>query len=157
MLTHNLNGSHFQRKYYDAITRCTRPYHRSYKYYWWKWIKVEWNSFEEFMKDMYDSYLDHVSKYWEKETTLDRIDPNWNYCKENCRRATWDEQRLNRRNMYEYNWKKIKLCDLAKELWVTPRCVERRAEMWISIEDIIKYYKEHPNRVKTKWNELHIN
>ena len=153
---HHLNGSHFQKKYYDAVNRCTRTNHRTYKYYGWKWIKVERNNFEEFIRDMYESYLAHVEQYWEKETTLDRIDSNWNYCKENCRRATWDEQRLNRSNMYEYNWKKIKLWDLAKELWVTPRCVERRAEMWISIEDIIKYYKEHPYKAKAKckWDEL---
>ena len=146
MLTHHLNWSHFQRKYYDAITRCTRPNHRSYKYYGWKWIKFERNSFEEFISDMYESYLDHVSKYWEKETTLDRIDTSKNYCKENCRRATWKEQRLNRSNMYEYKWKKISLVDLAKELWTTYRCVSKRAEQWMSIDDIVEYYKS-----KTKY------
>ena len=56
------------------------------KWYFDKWIKCEWNTFEEFKNDMYEAYLDHVEKYWIKNTSIDRIDPNGNYCKEN--RAT---------------------------------------------------------------------
>jgi len=156
MLTHHLNGSHFQRKYYDAKNRCEYPKKSSYKYYGWRWIKFERKNFSDFKNDMYESYLAHVEQYWEKETTLDRIDSNWNYCKENCRRATWDEQRLNRSNMHEYNGKKISLVDLAKELWITYPMVSKRVEKWIAIEDIIKYYKEHPYKAKAKckWDEL---
>lgn len=46
---------------------------------------------------MYDSYKEHCEKYWEKDTTIDRIDRNWNYCKENCRWATYKEQADNKK------------------------------------------------------------
>jgi hypothetical protein len=46
---------------------------------------------------MWESYEIHVKEYWEKNTTIDRINPNLNYCKENCRWATWKEQSLNKR------------------------------------------------------------
>ena len=49
---------------------------------------------------MYDSYIKHVKEYWEKDTTIDRI--NWNlwYYKENCRWATVKEQAMNKKCFY---------------------------------------------------------
>lgn len=76
--------------------RCSNPNHISYKYYWWKWIKILWERFEDFYRDMWDSYNEHVKLYWEKETTLDRINRDWDYCKENCKWSTRKEQMYNR-------------------------------------------------------------
>lgn len=88
----------FAECWYSILKRCNKESCRAYKNYWWRWIKCMWGNIDEFYNDMYESYLEHCKKYWFRETTIDRIDVNWNYCKENCRRATYKEQSLNRRN-----------------------------------------------------------
>ena len=66
----------------------------------YEWVKCLWNTFEEFKRDMYDTYKAHVNEYWEKETTIDRINPFGDYCKENCRWATVKEQALNKKSRF---------------------------------------------------------
>ena len=87
----------FYRKWDEMKNRCYQKSNPSYDKYWWRWIVVEWETFDDFKKDMYESYLEHIEKYWRKQTTLDRIDSDWNYCKENCRWATYSEQNANRK------------------------------------------------------------
>ena len=65
-------------------------------WYWNKWVQCERKTFEEFKNDMYESYIKHINKYWEMNTTIDRIDSNKNYNKENCKWSTCKEQSDNR-------------------------------------------------------------
>lgn len=80
------------------LGRCNSPRNASYKYYWARGISCLWESFQEFYDDMVDKYIEHWNKYWfdRKWTQLDRIDNDWNYCKENCRRVTAKENVNNR-------------------------------------------------------------
>uniref|UniRef100_A0A6H1ZSL7 Uncharacterized protein n=1 Tax=viral metagenome TaxID=1070528 RepID=A0A6H1ZSL7_9ZZZZ len=71
--------------------------------------KCLWGSFEEFKKDMYKNYLEHVEKYGEKQTTIDRINNDGHYCKKNCRWATILIQNMNKHNAFLITYKnKIK-------------------------------------------------
>lgn len=120
--------------------RCNNPNNPQYKYYWWIWIKCEWNSFEEFYTDTYENYLDHIKEFWEKNTTIDRY-PNqsWNYCKYNCRRATWHEQNINKKWIIEYNW--ISLKQYCEKNWYKYPTIMSRIRRWIDIETALSKIK----------------
>lgn len=136
---HHQTGTHFYRKYQEAKKRCSNPKVDSYRYYGGRWIKFRWDSFEDFRKDMYQSYVDHIRKFWEKNTSLDRIDNNEDYCKENCRRATLQEQSCNRRNiiLIEYKWAMYSQRQLEKKLWLWVWSISSKLKRWVPIEWIL--------------------
>jgi hypothetical protein len=158
---HHDSWTLFYKKYREAKKRCNNPNVDSYKYYWGKWVKFEWDSYEDFKRDMYESFIEHCKIYWEKNTSLDRIDYDWNYCKDNCRWATWGEQSLNRCNMKEYKWNKISIAEVARNLWVPYHSIAWKIRRWVPIEWAInnpnqRYFKNkrYINKVKDCDREL---
>ncbi len=79
--------------------RCNSTKCKAYKNYGGRGIKYDsrWEDFNEFCLDMQDSYEAHVKLYGEKDTTLDRINVDGDYTKDNCRWATRQEQATNTR------------------------------------------------------------
>lgn len=138
--THWMSYTPFYNIYQWILRRCYNKNDTSYKNYWWRGIECVWNSFEEFKDDMYNSYLEHIMFYW-KNTSLDRIDVNWNYCKENCRWATQQEQSLNTRWNVRYNWRweDLTLTEILNKEWLSidRRIVWWRLKHWRDLEDAV--------------------
>ncbi len=122
--------------WHSMKSRCTKPNIDCAANYIGRGITIcqEWLSFLNFKKDMYESYLEHLKEHGTLNTTIDRIDNNSGYSKDNCRWATKKEQsrnlRLNR--LISFNGE--------------THCIAEWAEITGINEKILSY------RIKAGWN-----
>ncbi len=114
--------------------RCnnTNETRRDYKYYKKRGIVFceRWDKFENFLKDMGDPPLGK---------TLDRIDNNKGYFKENCRWATNTEQKNNTtKNIYaNFNNKKQSVAEWSRELSLNYHTLKYHLKKGKSLEEVL--------------------
>ena len=127
---HGKTGSSEHHTWLDMIKRCTKESSTSYKNYGGRGIKIseEWYDFNVFLKDM---GLKPTKKH-----TIERIDNNKGYCKDNCRWATRTEQAHNKRNNLNltFKGKTQTISEWGNELGIDRRTIKRRLNLGWSVE-----------------------
>ena len=126
--------SHTYRSWEKMKSRCFNKHDPSFKDYGARGITVcdEWLKFEVFLIDMGER---------PRGTTLDRIDVNGGYKKDNCQWATPKKQQRNKRNnrLIEFEGEKMPLIVLAEKTGVPyQRLWERIVRNGWSAEDAVR-------------------
>lgn len=116
--------------------RCYDKNNKSYNSYGGRGITIcdEWfNSFSKFFEDM--------GKRPSKRYSIDRVDVNGNYCKENCRWATKYEQARNTRANLNITINNRTQCMAAwvEELRVSAKMIKKLLNLNKSVEEILTY------------------
>lgn len=86
--------------WYSMRNRCRNPNHKNYNCYGGKGIKIapEWDNYENFRYWM-------LKNKFQPGLSLDRIDPDKDYCPENCRLRTMISQQANKSNNIQFESK----------------------------------------------------
>ena len=111
---HWMRWTKFYNIYYSITQRCNNVKNPFYKNYWWRGIKCKWTSFDEFYEDMYETYSDKLEYIWRKDITIERVDNDWNYCKENC---TFIPRKDQLKNQQRHKSKMFTWYRLHREQW----------------------------------------
>jgi len=145
---HRESKQPFYRKYVHIRSRCTFEWDKDYKNYGARGIKFEWKSYQDFKKDMYLPFLKHVKKHGIKNTTIDRLDVNGNYCKNNCKWVTLEVQVNNKRNSRKYTLGKEErtVAQWAKKVGISRNALLYRLNKGLDIKTAISMKISHSNK-----------
>lgn len=123
---HGMYGTTIYRVWLRMKQRCYNPKDPAYKWYGARGLTVseDWNSFANFFKDM-GNKLD-------PKLTLERIDNNKGYSKENCCWAYMKEQGNNRRGNINLTFNGVtqNISAWAKSLGISHESLRKRLKKW---------------------------
>ena len=135
-VTHIMSYTRFYKIYGDAKNRCRNPKNSAYQNYGGRGIKFLWNSFKQFKEEMYQSYIEHTRQFGEKDTSIERINNEGNYSKDNCRWTTKKNQARNtRKNIFvDFEGQSLCVAEWAEKIGLKYGTLYRRLRLGWSID-----------------------
>ena len=120
---HGLRGTRLYSVWHGMKCRCNNKSHVAYWRYGGRGVQVcqQWQRFEAFAEwALENGYSDDL--------TIDRIDVNGNYCPENCRWATYEEQENNRRDTIKYDvcGERLTIAQISRKYNIPPSTISYR-------------------------------
>lgn len=141
-------------------SRCTNPNNKDYKYYGGNGITFceEWNDYSNFKNwAINNGYKDNL--------TIDRKDGSKNYCPENCRWITIEEQQSNKCNnhLLSYQGETMTINQWAERLGINREIIKDRLLLgWSTEKTLTTPIKKRKNGIEyngevhswRKWSEI---
>lgn len=120
---------------HSMYCRCYYKSTNGYNRYGGRGIKI----CDEWVKNPQSFYDWAINNGYNKNLTLDRIDVNGDYCPENCRWATREEQNRNKRSnrFIEYQGEKMTLSDFSRKYNINIVTLSDRLKKGMSIEEAL--------------------
>ena len=143
--THGLSNHRAYKVYSSMRARCSKKNHPSYHRYGGRGIYVDsrWSTFESFWADM--------GSTWKPGLTIERVNNNGPYSRENCKWVTYEEnqQNLEKSRRYTIDGVTMTAGAWAKRFGIARPVVYRRLDAGLPIERALK--KEHIPSPLTRW------
>ncbi|HEC64967.1 MAG TPA: hypothetical protein ENI23_06730 [bacterium] len=122
---HGMTGTPLYKRWEKMKSRCLNPNTNVWHLYGGRGISVcwRWMNFVEFAEDMGDSFENGMS--------LERIDNDKGYCKENCKWIPLAEQGKNKRSvkLYEYKGQKKNISEWAEKYGIKRNTLSYRLKV----------------------------
>lgn len=111
-IRHHMRRSRFYNIWSGIVTRCFNPKMDRYADYGGRGLTLakRWVDFKNFRDDMLDSYVNHVSLFGSHDTTIERVNNDKGYSKQNCMWVTRKQQARNKRTSRLVTFKGETLC-----------------------------------------------
>ncbi len=145
-IKHGMEGTNIYNIWAGMIQRCTNKKYKYFHRYGARGINVcqRWLDFRNFYSDMGDKPAG---------MSLDRIDNDGNYCKENCKWSTPTEQIRNRSvtEFVDVNGIKTPVAKLAENAGISRKLLSARLKRGINLKDALSLVKSG------RWGETRKN
>lgn len=142
---HGMYGTRLYHIWNGLNGRCNNPNNKDYANYGGRGISVcdEWREAQNFFDWAIDNGYSH-------ELSLDRINTNGDYCPNNCRWITVNEQQRNKRNnrIIEYNGKKHCIAEWAELTGIPKQTIVSRLRYGWDVKDVLTIKPSYRNSIK---------